>query len=309
MANFLTDTGADTLFDSILGAYYIRLSIGKYDRPTPFKESKWTPEKAIILPLPTELHDDTSVDYQNQNMEVVGDVINQNFQGLAGRAALGIGAKLPGAIAGIISQTLMDKTDDIMPIETIGTAIQQSFGVAPNPNPTVAFKGPELRTFSYSWLLQPRNEAESDKIQKIIKILKSRSLPANSIKDQVSILDYPSLCQVNFYPWDKGGGDNNWGWSDNSIIKYKKCFISNVNVNYTPSNIPAFFRGKNMPVAVQLTLTFREIEFMLANDWEESLAGTFDLKDITKNWSAKTDDITKWAKAGASPSDQTQAQP
>ena len=265
--NFLlkksSTNGSDVLFNSILGAYYMKLSIGKYVRPTPFTPTKWTPEKGIILPLPTELHDETSVSYQTQDMVGVGDALNRNWEGLAARSGLNLAKNLPGAAANFIG------AGEIFPADAIATAIQQINGVATNPNTTVAFKGPELRTFAYSWLLQPRNVSESNKIQTVIKYIKSRALPANSLKDQVSILDYPSLCQVNFYPWDSGGGDNDWGWSENSIIRYKKCFISSVNVDYTPSNVPAFFQGSKLPVAIRLSLGFSEIEFMLANDWME----------------------------------------
>ena len=264
---------ADALFDSILSTYYVKLSLGKYVRDTPFQPSKWTPQKAFIFPLPSELHDDTSVGYRNDNTKAVGDVLNRNFQGLAAATALGTASIIPGTMA-MISKGLGESFNNTFPAEMIGTAIESSMGVSANPNPVIAFEGPELRTFAYSWLLQPRNKKESDKITAAIKYLKSRSLPSNNIKDQVSILDYPYLCQVNFYPWDNGGGNNSWGWTDNSIIRYKKCFISNVNVNYAPSNVPAFYGSTQQPVAIQLTLTFREVEYMLANDWDPSMAGS-----------------------------------
>ena len=43
--------------------------------------------------------------------------------------------------------------------------------------------------------------------------------------------------------------------------------MSAVNVNYTPSNTPAFFHGTNEPVAIQLSISFKEVEYFLAKDY------------------------------------------
>ena len=91
-------------------------------------------------------------------------------------------------------------------------------------------------------------------------------MPSNHIAGEVSILNYPSLAQLNFFPWDNGG-QGAWGWSSGSIIKIKKCFMSSVSFNYAPSNIPAFFEGTSQPVSIELSIDFKEIEYMLSNDW------------------------------------------
>lgn len=258
-------------FNSSLGPYFTKLSIGKYTRPDPFTPAKWERNKVIILPLPNVLRDDTGVQYDNVNLEIIGDIINSDWTGVGAKASMNMAATaaaglLPNAIGGVLKGSPAQRLGDALEADKIASAVQQSMGVAPNPNATVAFTGPELRSFSFSWSLQPRNAAESQKIKDTITLLKKSALPSNTFDGQTSILNYPALTQLNFYPWDMTG-NTEWGWGPDSIIKIKRCFMGAVNVNYAPSNVPAFFEGDHRPVTTELTIEFREIEYMLANDW------------------------------------------
>ena len=90
------------------------------------------------------------------------------------------------------------------------------------------------------------------------------------------------MVQINYFPWDSGG-EGNWGWSKNSIIKHKKCVMTRVNVSYTPGGSPGFFHETNGPVAATISISFQEIEYMLSKDWEGGSGFGFDdlLKLIT----------------------------
>ena len=270
-----------SLFGSHLGDYYMKLSLGKYFRPTPFAKSDWKKDTVIILPLPSSLSDHTSVLFNNVDLGVAGDIVNngKNNSGTIATAAF----SLTDSLAAKIDKVMPTATSKILDPEKIITALEQTLGVAPNPNSTVTFQGPSLREFSFSWLLQPRNKTESDKVQRIVKTIKSKSLPMNDLAGTASVLKYPSLCQINFYPWDSKYSSNEYGWGDNSIIKIKRCFLSDVNIQYNPSNVPAFFEGSQYPVAIQLDITFKEVEYMMANDWDESAIGKDNLETLTKD--------------------------
>lgn len=275
---------------SFLGKYYMRIMLGKYNRPTPFGKTEFKPTISCFLPLPTSLNDVTSVDYSNVNLETIGDAINgatsmgqaaalrmsgQIISGV-GNAAGTLGSAAAGAVknpvTALVGQAAIGAAqqymNSILPAEQMTSAIQQTAGVAPNPNPSVAFQGPKLRDFSYSWNLYPRNANESKAISRLIKILKAKALPRFSSATSSAILDYPDMCQLNFFPWD-GGGSGQWGWTQNSIIRYKKCVISNVSVSYTSHGTPAFFEGTTLPVSYQIQIEFKEIEYMLSDDWAE----------------------------------------
>lgn len=276
---------ANEILDSVYGKYYTRIRIGPYQRPTPFKRPEFKSNLIINLPLPNELRDDTTVSYTNINLETVGDLINGNVGSGVGAAILrnsgnliaGAGsllgdaaAALGGALGGNMGEAAVGGVagaiGSLFPAEQMTSAIQQSTGLAPNPNPSVAFQGPVLRDFSYSWAFYPKSREESAKIDAMIKKLKARALPKNFADKSAAILEYPDMCQVNFFPWDSGG-TGTWGWSENSIIRYKKCVMAGVNVNYNPFGTPAFFEGSQLPVTYQLTISFREIEYLLSGDW------------------------------------------
>lgn len=276
--------------NSFLGKYYVRLTMGKYQRPNPFKQQYFNPDTIVFLPLPTTLNDSIAIDYSNQKLETVGDFING--AGAVNSALLRTSGDLMRGIGGLVSDTAqaalraggakglakgMDNVSNfignLIPAEQITTAVQQELGIAPNPNPTVAFQGPVIREFGYTWGLYPRNKKESEAITRMIKVLKMKALPKQNAGSP-AIIDYPDMCQLNFFPWDEGG-TGQWGWSESSIIRLKKCVITNVKVDYTSHGTPAFFEDTKLPVSYQLQLEFKEIEYMLSGDWADTDAKQF----------------------------------
>lgn len=276
------------IFAGELSKYYCTLTFSNYDRPKPFTSAKFTPNLTVCLPLPNELSDNTGVDYDNQNLEAVGDIINGAAVSGVGSAALrNSGALLTGGlskfakgmqtgtgVSGAITKALGGAIEGMIPdAAQVTSAIQQSMGLAPNPNPSVMFRGPQLREFTYTWTIFPDNATQSAALRLMIKNIKQRVLPKAGSSDEAAVLEYPNMVQINFFPWDSAGGSTNpWGWGDNTIIKIKKCVIKSFNVNYTPTNVPAFFDSKDAgnfphPVATNITITLQEIEYMLADDW------------------------------------------
>lgn len=267
--------------------YYIKLSVGEYRRPTPFETEPFKAEAYVLLPLPLELRDETAVSYTNENLQLSGDIINGNVgSGIASQALRRSGELiskgLSGTIGGLINMVpgasglaegVGNEIQEALPPSQVASALSQSLGMAPNPNPSVAFQGPVLREMNLSWTLTPTSKEDSRRIRNTVNYLKRSALPVNSVSKSGAILDYPKLVQINFYPWDRDGGGAH-GWSNKSIIKMKKCFMSSVNVNYTPSNTPAFFHDTNEPVAVQLSISLKEIEYFLASDYGGSEGGS-----------------------------------
>lgn len=288
--------------DSFLGSYFTRILIGKYERPNPFTKSDWSPDVEVRLPLPTSLADETSVAFNTPSLGAAGDLINgQLASGLdaaklragvsavtglvqAGGAAIGnvvdnIGSPRARAakniLGGIFTRAGMFGSEAGLTPENLTSAIQEQIGLAPNPNPSVQFDGPELRTYSYTWPLYPRNKDESKNIQDLIKLLKQRALPSSTASTNASVLNYPDLVQVNFFPWDGGGADGGQNhFKAGSFIRYKKSFMAGVSVRYNPYGTPAFFEGSQLPVTYQLTIIFKEAEYMLSDDWGDA-AGVY----------------------------------
>jgi hypothetical protein len=126
-----------------------------------------------------------------------------------------------------------------------------------------------------SWYFSPKNEQESNDLNLVIQTLKNASLPSytSPLGAGISgILKYPKIVQLNFYPWDLQSNSsipaNRWGWTENSIIKMKRCFMSSVSVNYNPGTVPSFFADKKTsPVVTELSIQFKEIEYLTAESW------------------------------------------
>lgn len=275
--------------------YYCTLRLSEYSRPDPFDTGYFKPSTTIRLPLPLELRDDTAVAYNNVDTQLSGDLMNGDVGaampaealrqvGQLAMSGVGAAAGVAGAFAnnttsvggGLLGRAVQGGLQNAFSADQIGAAIQSKVGVAPNPNPTVILQGPQLREMTLSWTFMPTTEQDSKTIRKMIQTLKRDSLPGNSFENQASVLRYPKLCMVNFYPWDSRG-TGKFGWGNDTIIKMKPAFMSAVNVNYTSGNMPAFFSGwNNEPVIIQLTITFKEVEYFLSNDYGGRNGGAVD---------------------------------
>lgn len=143
-------------------------------------------------------------------------------------------------------------------------------GVILNPNTELLFGGVDLRNFTLTYKLVPRNQTEAGIIPLIIKQFKKAMLPKTaegneftfggkltggvSVKD--SFIKVPKLCKVNFM---KGPNENP------NINKYKMCAITQVDVNYTPDGAYATLEDGAM-VAIELTLSFQETSLIFSED-------------------------------------------
>jgi hypothetical protein len=295
--NIFASQGPD---GSFLGKYYCRLILGDYERTRPFAPGSWKIEngQTIFLPLPRELSDSTSGRYNEESIEGIGDIVNRDPLGLTGRTILtnigpglgAIGEAATDALGGAGKMIASAAENAGITSRNITSALQSVTGYAPNPNPSVLFTGPDMRDITFSWAFYPKNYEEAEKVDKTIKILKQAALPTPAIGNVTGVLEYPKLCQINFFPWDTGGNSNSWGWTDKSIIRIKKCFLSSVNASYSDFGNPAFFHSpdkktNNYSVTYRLNITFKEVEFMLSRDWGDGVAKFDDSLDGVANTS------------------------
>jgi hypothetical protein len=289
--------------------YYCGIRLYEYRRPRPFDNVQDKVLSTITMPLPTQLMDISASGFSNIDMGVVGDIMDlfrgegteNPFKGairkdgidldkikplltaagnLGSAGAYRAAVLAPESIKNAISNNLPGGSfksglAGMIPAQQLSTAIEQSFGAVPNPNPAVRFNGPVLRDMNLTWYFSPKNEQESNDLSLVIQTLKNASLPSYAAPLGASIsgiLKYPKIVQLNFYPWDLQADSiapaNRWGWTENSIIKMKRCFMSSVNVNYNPGTVPSFFANhKNSPVICELSIQFKEIEYLTAESW------------------------------------------
>jgi hypothetical protein len=142
-------------------------------------------------------------------------------------------------------------------------ALGQSLGAVPNPHLQAIFSGVDLRTHTFQWTFAPRNVQESKNLKAIINEIKKNSLPAYSTTGTAA-LQYPPMVDIKLMPWANTPGDD--------IIKFKKCLIKSVSVNYAPAGLPSFFASQpgdttKYPTMIQLELQMLETEIQTAKDY------------------------------------------
>ena len=149
----------------------------------------------------------------------------------------------------------------------VGTAVGLAGGLVINPRLEKLFKQKEMRNFTFSWELYPRNEDEITAIQELINTFRYHAHPA---KDETVIGDEPSNTQINlrvpaeftvrFMSYTKNGETSSF--QDNPYIpKISRCVINQISADFTPNSVFSSFKN-NAPTAVTLTISMSEVTAM-----------------------------------------------
>lgn len=144
-------------------------------------------------------------------------------------------------------------------------------GLVLNPRIEKMFKEKDIRQFTFSWELYPRNEEEVRNIKNIIDTFRYHSHPARSRGD-VSVteadpqimLRVPAEFTVKFLSSTSNGSGT--GFVENEYIpKISRCVITNISVDYTPNGVFSTLKD-NSPTAYILSLTMSEVAQLTRED-------------------------------------------
>ena len=150
-------------------------------------------------------------------------------------------------------------------------------GAIMNPNTELLYQSVDMRNFMLKFKLVPRNQDDSDAINKIVRTFKACTLPHrdpgqvmgfnDSGKDQnkgvvAGFIGIPNLCKVSFMR----------GSEEHTILpRYKMLAVTQVDVNYTPDGAYATYNDPAaQPVSIELSINFQETKINFA---EEVLSG------------------------------------
>ena len=240
-------------FPDQMGHYYMSLDFQSYERPSPQMQAVFKRFRTIQLPIPRDLKESFDL-----------DVSSKAQGGLAGGLAdlgtdllRGAGESAGGEFA-ILYAALAQKYEG-----ATADALGQSLGAVPNPHLQAIFSGVDLRTHTFQWTFAPRNPTESRNLKAIINEIKKNSLPAYSTTGTAA-LQYPPMVDIKLMPWASD--------PDDELIKFKKCLIKNVSVNYAPAGLPSFFASQpndttKYPTMIQLEIQVLETEIQTAKDY------------------------------------------
>jgi hypothetical protein len=141
-------------------------------------------------------------------------------------------------------------------------AFSQAFGVVQNPMLEVLYSSPEFRTFRFDFQFYPRSEKEAKLVQGIIQLLRFHQAPEVAQGGSNGyFLVPPSEFDISFYY--KGKVNPN-------IPSISTCVLTSMDVDYAPGGFSAYevpnqaatMGGTGMPVAIRMSLQFKETEIL-----------------------------------------------
>ena len=243
-------------------ASYVELWFWSYERESPTAAGNISPDLKVWLPIPENFTINHEIKYQERDTGLLGDVmqsdaaqkalktpgtIGDKFSALTEQVSQSSGEEAGRAIGEVAARAAFAALNSAE--EVVGGLAGRVTGEIPNPHPTVFFKGLELRQFTWTWKLVPRSAEEAGALKAIIYTMKQRILPEKA----GSFLKYPSLLKPSVLP-------------DATLYgNFMKSAVRTFAVNYTAEGTSAFFVD-GTPVAVNLILTFQEMENMTRGD-------------------------------------------
>lgn len=164
-------------------------------------------------------------------------------------------------------------------------AFRAATGLAVNPLLELIYTSPAFRTFQFDFMFYPRDEKEALEVQKIIEKLKFHQAPEFS-KEGKGLLVPPSEFDIRFY---YGGAQNP------NIPPIGTCVLTDIQMDYAPNGWTAYeIPGESlpslgrtgMPVAMKMTLSFKEVTYLTKEDYSTAPSGlSQQTKEMSADWS------------------------
>tara|TARA_X000000368_G_scaffold11092_1_gene8901 strand:- start:730 stop:2025 length:1296 start_codon:yes stop_codon:yes gene_type:complete len=141
-------------------------------------------------------------------------------------------------------------------------------GAIMNPNMELLFDSPQLRDFTFSFLLSPRSEKESKTIVKIIRFFKQGMSPIRS-KSRL-FLRSPHTFRLAYKYRERTPSlraeKNNPATDHKFLNKFKECAMNGFGVDYTPNGQYSTYEDGSM-TSYQVTMNFQEIVPIYNDDY------------------------------------------
>ena len=125
-----------------------------------------------------------------------------------------------------------------------------------NNNLALLFKGPTLRTFTFQFVLSPRDSGESEQVRQIIRAFKQSSAAQRTRGG--TFLGAPNTYALQFMNGLRPHG---------FLPRIKECALLSVGVNYMPENSYMTYENTSM-VSYSLSLSFQELESLYNDDYD-----------------------------------------
>lgn len=235
------------------------------------------PEAAITLPVPGNLVETQGVGYSELQVGNILRAIAANYKNIADEVnaagqitTLAQQRALSDRVSGLIQKEIrttdwnkLKEQAKFSLFQTIvgtvngdaGALLGQIHGVIPNYTTAMIFQGVGVKNYAFNYRFAPASPDESAKIKRIGQLFKLLMLPSKN----GLFLTYPYECHMKFGP------------KEGIPFTFKPCVMENFSIDYAPNGRPSFFTGTNLPVEVNMSMSFREITFWTRDDIEKEM--------------------------------------
>lgn len=222
--------------------------------------------------------------YDNANLGVAGEIARRSAAGLSTSGIEGVNANINNTVKSINAPTLEDATSAMdtlgngtaiqnlikaggpitsLAVQSITETIGQEIGagvaagsaVTANPHKRSIFRDVALRTFTFSFLMTPMSQAESQSIENIVDFFR-----ANAYPDRIAGglgYKFPTQFKIEFL-YD--------GKKMSQAPKLLPCYLTSVDTTLNPRSSSFFKDGRANEV--QLTMSFQEVRALDKKDVE-----------------------------------------
>jgi len=239
-----------------LGKYFIMFTFKHYYRDNTVFTRKDNIECSIALPIPADLNEKFSVNYNGKDIGILGilqeaGLMNAVATNKFDAEKIAYGAGREAGKAGNIAMALRSVGGLVS--DSAGAAVDRAAGTVLNPYTALQFQGVGLRKHSFKFRMSPNSKSEADTLKRIVLEFKKRMHP-----EKVDLrLNYPDVCTIQFQ-------------TPNMPYSFKNCYLEGMTVNYAPSGMPSFLKDGQSTTEIEITLDFGEIEIVTRNDLEKS---------------------------------------
>ena len=244
-------------------------------KPSPGSLGSWAPSTSritdsIALYLPGNITSDLNAKYNTAEMGVIGYAAATGLdfaQNMSADDFEGAAKALKGAVGSVGMDIVQRSLAGIADLATGGEAdtyglANKVFGRATNPYMEVIFENVGLRTFTYNFTFQPKDQNERDDVQNIIKTFRFHMAPELQSQN-MRFLGIPSTFDIH-YMFQNAEKNAPLDWQQATENQYfnkiATCVLQSCDVDYTSDGVRSFRDGS--PTVIKMNLTFQETEMM-----------------------------------------------
>ena len=215
---------------------------------------------SVILPIPGGIQDGQAVTWGGQTMSPL-DMALANVALTTVGEGPGAGVGKAGDLAKNIAKDFGANKEALAAVIAGMAAggqqlLTRTTGAIANPNMELLFGGPNLRTFSFQFLLAPRDKSEAMTVIKILRFFKQGMAPIRT-KSRL-FMKSPHTFKLSYR--------NSSGDQHKFLNKFKECALQSMGVDYAPNGQYSTYEDGVM-TAYQMTMTYSELNPIFNDDY------------------------------------------